>query len=338
MAGDFPSPLPWHQDAWSQVQAGLVSGRLPHGLVLSGALGDGLEGFSRRLAAALLCRDANYALRPCGHCGDCRLVLASTHPDFHVVEPGEGQARVGVDDTRLAVEFAALSASQGRGKCILIPAADALNVQSSNCLLKTLEEPSANTYFLLQAEHRTRLLATIRSRCQSLHLRHPTATEALSWLSTQGLVEADARLRLELADGQPLAALAEDLDALAELREHMMQVLLGLATTDGEALGLAEVIPADAISGSLRLLTSLMEDLQRLAAGLTIQHLRHQSLAEALGRISSRIGALGASRWVSACYACLRRSLSTGLKPEELLDALSLELIVGLRASAASGS
>ena len=63
--------------------------------------------------------------------------------------------------------------------------AERLTEAAANALLKTLEEPRPNTYFLLQTEPSSSLLATIYSRCQVWNVPLPTEAEALNWLSSQ---------------------------------------------------------------------------------------------------------------------------------------------------------
>jgi DNA polymerase III subunit delta' len=80
-----------------------------------------------------------------------------------------------------------------------------LNSASANSLLKMLEEPPANTLFLLVTSQPQRLLATILSRCQAIDMPLPSKAEALTWLKTQNVV--DAENVLDYAGGAPLLAL-----------------------------------------------------------------------------------------------------------------------------------
>ena len=87
---------------------------------------------------------------------------------------------------------------------ILINPAEAMNRSTANSLLKSLEEPIVNTLFLLVSSEPERLLATIRSRCQSLRVRQPAPSLAESWLRQAGI--GDAGHWLALAGGSPLLA------------------------------------------------------------------------------------------------------------------------------------
>ena len=76
-------------------------------------------------------------------------------------------------------------AQQNGNKLVYIQDAERLTEAAANALLKTLEEPRPNTYFLLQTEPSSSLLATIYSRCQVWNVPLPTEAEALTWLSSQ---------------------------------------------------------------------------------------------------------------------------------------------------------
>src|SRR5690606_23620801 len=86
---------------------------------------------------------------------------------------------------------------------VLYPA-ETLNVISANTLLKILEEPPANTVFLLAGESPDRLLPTLVSRCRRLPLSVPSPEQARSWLASQGVEQADEWLAA--CGGAPLLA------------------------------------------------------------------------------------------------------------------------------------
>jgi DNA polymerase-3 subunit delta' len=82
-----------------------------------------------------------------------------------------------------------------------------MNASSANALLKMLEEPPADTFLLLVAHDPSRLPATIRSRCQAVHVRLPEAHAARDWLATEYGYDARlAELALQATAGSPLHA------------------------------------------------------------------------------------------------------------------------------------
>ena len=91
-------------------------------------------------------------------------------------------------------------------------------------MLKTLEEPRPNTYFLLQTEPSSSLLATIYSRCQVWNVPLPTEEEALTWLSSQFQAETSELLTaLAMNLGRPLLALETLQQGLIEQRKNFLR-------------------------------------------------------------------------------------------------------------------
>jgi DNA polymerase-3 subunit delta' len=218
-------PLPWLAEP---LQAAL-SGHRGHALLVQAAPGNGALAFGLTMAQSWLCEaEAGSAARACGRCGSCRLVLAHGHPDLTVLLPETARReldwplpddkpeserkpsrQIRVDDVRLLIDRATRTSARGHGKVGLVFPADLMNAQAANALLKTLEEPAPGTRLLLVTGEPTRLLPTVRSRCQALRLPAPAAGVAAEWLAAQSQVSADAaRVLLAACSGRPLDALA----------------------------------------------------------------------------------------------------------------------------------
>ena len=206
-------PLYGHKKEQERIRRALQEDRLPQGLLLTGPAGVGKQRFGLWLAQTLLCEGRE---RPCGACLPCRQVLGLAHPDLHWIVPverpkatesekqveelAEAQGEVlaerrkeslyGPADglsghfmatARLIARRAALTPAQGRKKVFLLALAERLvpqeaNPEAANALLKLLEEPPADSQFILTTEDPNRLLPTIRSRLVPLRLgRLPNA-------------------------------------------------------------------------------------------------------------------------------------------------------------------
>ncbi len=200
------APLPWQQGQWEKLLSRIEQGNLPHALLLTGRRGIGKQHFAQQLAELLLCSEDQPV--PCGHCKGCRLTAAGTHPDLRIVTPPEDKRVISVDQIRELSNYLSLTALYGGYQVVLITPADLMNVNAANSLLKTLEEPSANTLLLLLSDRPATLPATIRSRCQVIRFEKPAQAAALEWLKEQQS-ELDSQIAetlLELADGAPLRA------------------------------------------------------------------------------------------------------------------------------------
>jgi len=208
----------WQKSEWDKLLKRKAS--LPHALLLHGRPGVGKAAFAENFAHTLLCKQASDMQEACGNCQSCLWLKEGAHPDFKVISPennGAGKAKkttskktqISVAQIRQLYEYLSLSTHQVEGyRIIIISPAETLNLASANALLKMLEEPPANTLFLLVTSNRQRLLPTIISRCQSIDLPMPTKQEAINWLMEQGLNEADAANALAYTGGSPLDALS----------------------------------------------------------------------------------------------------------------------------------
>jgi DNA polymerase-3 subunit delta' len=111
-----------------------------------------------------------------------------------------------VDQVRDAVQFATRTASFGQRKVIVLQPADTMNLNACNALLKSLEEPAGDTYWLLVCDRLYTLPATIRSRCQIQRLGMPEEAASLEWLEAVTGDAGQAADLLGLSDGRPLLA------------------------------------------------------------------------------------------------------------------------------------
>lgn len=266
MASATLTAYPWQREQWQRLQAAHAQGRLPHAILLHAPAGLGTAHFARLLSQALLCVDRRDAGTPCGLCTPCRQFAQGLHPDFRAVTIGEDKSQITVEQIRELAEFLSLTHGRAAGKIALIDPADAMNVNASNSLLKTLEEPPGPALFMLISEQLNRLPATIRSRCQIIKFVKPPQSEALDWLRTQGVADGEAALRL--ADGMPILALAVNPD---EQRAYEAGVAAALRALVGgvSAASLRAAWQKLALPALARLLLGLSRDLMRAQAGVS---------------------------------------------------------------------
>ena len=92
-----------------------------------------------------------------------------------------------VDDVRKLGHFLSMSAAEGGRRVVILDAADEMNTQAANALLKMLEEPPKLTTFLLIAHQPQGLLPTIRSRCRELRLNTLEANDIAAALEAAGV-------------------------------------------------------------------------------------------------------------------------------------------------------
>ena len=285
-------PLPWQHAAWERLLASHRGGSLPHALLLAGLPGTGCERFALAFSRYLLCAAPVQGMN-CGECKACRLTASGAHGDFLALEPtGKGQV-IQVGQVREAIAFGAQTPGLGRCKVLLIAPAERMNAAAANALLKTLEEPPANTYLLLVTGAESRLPATVRSRCQVLRFPIPAPDECLPWLAEGSDSEA-ARQALSLASGRPLRAAAllreGEVATATKQRAAVEALLAGRAAARAVDAALAE-LPLDAF---LELLARTLQDAVRALSPAALRGPRGLGLLACLDEVQ------GASRAVAS--------------------------------------
>jgi DNA polymerase-3 subunit delta' len=143
---------------------------MTHAWLITGPPGSGRSTAATAFAAALVC-----PLNGCGECQACRMAPVGGHPDVHIVTPTG--LSYGVDDARELVRLSSLAPIDSPWRVIVVEDADRLTDQAFYALLKTLEEPTPHTVWVLCAPSAEDVLPTIISRTRHLSLRTPTTSE-----------------------------------------------------------------------------------------------------------------------------------------------------------------
>ncbi|WBF65853.1 MAG: DNA polymerase III subunit delta' [Candidatus Kinetoplastibacterium crithidii] len=181
------------------------SDKIHHAIILYGLKGIGKFEFSTAFAASFLCEnhDSKFA---CKKCISCNLIEKNNHPDFKLLIPNSiadekkismsfdekkntsySSNEIRVNQIRDIIPWVNIKSYRNNKKIVVIYKADYLNTISSNALLKMLEEPSDDIFFLIVSDCLDKLLPTIVSRCQILHLPIPDYQIALSWLKNNNV-------------------------------------------------------------------------------------------------------------------------------------------------------
>lgn len=205
---------------------------------------------ARRFAATLLCPDRGIHE---GVCDTCRRVLAGNHPDVTIVEPS-GRSSLTVDQAREVVAKATLAPVEGSVKVIVIDEASSMTDQAANALLKTLEEPTASTVFIVVAESEDDLPATVSSRCRTIQFGRLRTEDLVDALVAQGIDETQAEEVAQIAGGRPgLALELATRPEVADFRRTWIGIPLRVSPLPGEAFRLAEEV----IDASIPLLDAI---------------------------------------------------------------------------------
>lgn len=196
---------------------------MTHAWLLTGPPGSGRSNAARAFAAALQCDGGG-----CGVCSSCRTSLSGAHPDVTLVRTE--MLSIGVDEVRDLVRRAAMSPTMRRHQVIVIEDADRVTERGADALLKSIEEPSPKTVWILCAPTADDVVATIRSRCRQLRLRTPNVAAVTRLLvARDGVEESLAAYAARVAQGHVGRArvLARD-ETARDRRREVLQIPLRL--------------------------------------------------------------------------------------------------------------
>ena len=215
--------------------------RFPHGLIFSGPEGVGKHACATMLAKALNCRNAAIG-DFCDVCPSCRKIESGVHPDVITATVQEDATQIKIAQVREILSILDLQPLEGRNKVFIIDPADALTPEAANALLKGLEEPPENTFFILITVNVQELLLTVRSRCQIYHfipltldeIRQHGITDELTIRWSQGSIGRARSLDISRLEGER-SIMIDFLETAFTATQDEFQDLLGVSSELGRA-------------------------------------------------------------------------------------------------------
>ncbi|GAA1055528.1 DNA polymerase III subunit delta' [Agromyces luteolus] len=213
-----------------------VSADMTHSWLITGPPGSGRSNLAYAFAEALLSGEPD---------GDERLraqVTARSHPDLHVLAT-EGVI-IKRDDVRDMVKRSHYAPSVAHYRVVVVEDADRMTEQTSNFLLKELEEPPPRTVWILCAPSEADLIPTIRSRVRSVRLQVPDIAAVADLLVRRDGVDAELAERAA-REAQSHIGMAHRLATSAEARDRRDETLrlaLQVRSTPGAVLTAARLL------------------------------------------------------------------------------------------------
>jgi DNA polymerase-3 subunit delta' len=241
--------LQGQQTAEAAFEEARARGRLHHAWLLTGPQGTGKATFAYRAARRLLGAPPDPRHGILGADPDhpvSRQVAARSHPDLLVIErigeDGKPRKVIPVDDARKLGEFFSKSPASAPYRVAIVDAADDLNVNAANAILKTLEEPPPKGVLLMVSHSPGRLLATIRSRCRRLAFQPLGQDEAAAFLRGRTELNPEEALRIaKMAGGAPGRAMVLAASGALALDDAARAILAALPGVDeAQALSIAD--------------------------------------------------------------------------------------------------
>ncbi len=241
------------------------SDKISHAQLFLGKMGHGSLPLALAFITYIFCENKSEK-DSCGICANCKKNAELQHPDVHFSFPAvqaiaktsnafltdwrkqvldqpffdlndwtkridvkERKPIIGTDESLEIVKKLALKSYEGGYKVMLIWKAEEMNTTSANKLLKTIEEPPANTILLLIAEHQEQILPTILSRAQLIRVPNLSTDLIQKAVEDTGLTRSQAESIAARSDGDMIAALRligdhEELDLHRDLFIQLMRV------------------------------------------------------------------------------------------------------------------
>jgi DNA polymerase-3 subunit delta' len=174
---------------------GSQSNAMTHAWLFTGPPGSGRSTLALAFAATLVCAQGG-----CGTCQDCRNALAGIHPDVEHVVPEQNYYPRSA--TVLLVERAALLPTRAPWHIIVVEDVDRFMGESASVLLKSIEEPPAQTVWLLCAPTGEDVFETIKSRCRQVSLVAPSLESIAEQLTARfGIEPSMAKFAARVSQG-----------------------------------------------------------------------------------------------------------------------------------------
>jgi DNA polymerase-3 subunit delta' len=144
----------------------------------------GSEGIGKRLTAmgllqVMICEKKSEKNSACGKCGACLRLEKGESEALLEIQPDGTQIKA--EQAREVVNFVSLR-SISAARMVIIHQSHMMGPQAANVLLKTLEEPPPNSYFVMLTPNLSALLTTIRSRSQVVRFS-PLSSEVIGQIT-----------------------------------------------------------------------------------------------------------------------------------------------------------
>ncbi|MCA1635988.1 MAG: DNA polymerase III subunit delta' [Acidobacteria bacterium] len=328
----------------------LRHGRVPGALLFAGDEGLGKKLFALELARAFNCT-ARVGVEACGVCSACTRIGKFQYPPKDPKDAREAYKKViwsehkdvgqvlafareiFVDAIRDLEYEGNFRPAEGAARVFLVEEADKLNEESSNALLKTLEEPPLTTHIILVTSRPASLLPTIRSRCQNVRFAPLPASQIEEFMvKSRRRVGEEAKLAAQLAGGRPGLAVEFNLDAHLARRDWALGVVEALAGPETDRARLLRAAEELSDAKNKEEFEPYLDVLETLIRDLWLATLRAEGarsvntdLRERLARLGEGLPPRRVAGWLSRVEE-LREQLAVNINRRIASDALFLSM------------
>ena len=307
-----------HRQILEQLYHAIASNRVAGAYLFVGVANVGKETVALHFAKSINCLTPDEGA--CGTCLSCRKADDGNHPDLQIVRPSG--AWIKIDQIRELQKRIIYRPLEGVRKVYILTEAERMNLEAANCLLKTLEEPPADSVLILLTTNLDALLPTIRSRCQIIPFHPLVVSELTGYLMEQFNIDESQALRVATTTGGAVGKALTLLQDGASFDEDIPEIMI--ANNRLDAFRIAEKWTQQ--PESLDHLVTWYRDLVLLHQGAPTDLLTHVHHEEQLKQLTVRYSRLQLQSAIKAIFetkAMLQRNVNATLA----LEVLALKLL-----------
>jgi DNA polymerase-3 subunit delta' len=307
-----------HHQILKQLYHAIASNRVAGAYLFVGVANVGKETVALNFAKSINCRTSDEGA--CGTCLSCRKADDGNHPDLQIIRPSG--AWIKIDQIRELQKRIIYRPLEGVRKVYILTEAERMNLEAANCLLKTLEEPPADSGLILLTTNLDALLPTIRSRCQIIPFHPLVVSELAGHLMERFDIDQSQALRVAATTGGAVGKALTLLQDGASFEEEIPEIMI--ANNRLDAFRIAEKWTQQ--PEALDHLVTWYRDLVLLHQGAPADLLTHIHHVEQLKQLTVRYSRLQLQSAIKAIFetkAMLQRNVNATLA----LEVLALKLL-----------
>ena len=200
-------------------------------------------------------------------------ISLENNPDFHNLRILDEKKLIGIDQIHELRDKLYESSFLGKNKVAVINEIEKISIDGLNAILKILEEPPKNTYFLLSTNFLNQIPLTIQSRCLDLRISSPDIEQSLEWLSHYQT--KDALKALEITKNLPIKAKYFLDNNLLDTRDNFVKDVSGIIKEGKDIISISEkwIKDNDTLNLKLEWMSQILSDSIKFHADKSIESL-----------------------------------------------------------------
>ncbi len=330
--------LQYQAQAFHELTNIIQTQKIPNSLLFYG------NNNSKREAAAFFfakgCNCLKEGKLPCNKCRSCRKIDENTHPDILIIDLEKDKKTISISQIRKLGSNLASRPNEARFRMVLILNAEKMNPQAQNSLLKMLEKPPENTFFILIAQKTAALLPTINSRCSKIRFQPLPCRQIEQTLIDEFRIDRQMAYIASRTSDFDLekAKMYLDLDAdnstrdacWIQKRKYLLESLANIILTDTSSSISKSLMLSQKICLDTDMFDSTIEIMKTFFRDLTIFRYRDEKIINldfynTLKNINSKIKSNFYIKWLENLFETQKR-IAANSSPRLVLDRFFLKI------------